>query len=238
MKVFLSHSSRNRKRVRALAYDLTSIGLDVWLDEWEIKIGDSITQKIQRGLERSDFVGIWITEHAVRSGWVEREWMAKFSQEIGNKRAAVIPMLAQKCEIPYLLRDYKYANFMSNYQAGLRSLIDMLDPNHRSYIAALKNIRTETTFLWNDIKWLPLNQQSSVSTEIRESTYQDIRENLRYLSDVGGLFKFSVEKAGYTSKDGKEVLLLSLSHIDPKFTKLIQTDWNDGIPGKDREHTS
>lgn len=39
-RIFLSHSSRDIEAVRPLADDLQRAGLDVWLDEKEIKVGD------------------------------------------------------------------------------------------------------------------------------------------------------------------------------------------------------
>ena len=45
--VFLSHSSKDEAVVRPLAERLRADGLRVWLDEWEIKPGDSIPTKIE-----------------------------------------------------------------------------------------------------------------------------------------------------------------------------------------------
>jgi hypothetical protein len=51
--VFLSHSSKDKSIVRAIAERLRADGLRVWLDAWEIRPGDSIPAKIEEGLERS-----------------------------------------------------------------------------------------------------------------------------------------------------------------------------------------
>ena len=49
--VFLSHSSKDKAVVRAVADRLRADGLRVWLDDWEIRPGDSIPAKIEEGLE-------------------------------------------------------------------------------------------------------------------------------------------------------------------------------------------
>lgn len=54
--VFLSHSSRDKKTAKRLATDIMMSNISVWLDEWEIHVGHSITQKISRGLDDVDFV--------------------------------------------------------------------------------------------------------------------------------------------------------------------------------------
>ena len=51
--VFLSHSSKDKAVVRAVAERLRKDGVRVWFDEWEIKAGDSIPAKIEEGLEKS-----------------------------------------------------------------------------------------------------------------------------------------------------------------------------------------
>ncbi len=105
LKLFLSYSSRNKKKVGRLAGDLRTLGVEIWLDEREIQVGDPITHKIQEGLEDSDLVAVWLTRHSVKSEWVQREWMAKFNEKIKVRRQGVIPLLGERCEIPYLLRD-------------------------------------------------------------------------------------------------------------------------------------
>ena len=51
--VFISHSSKDKVAVRNLAERLKSDGLKVWFDECEIKPGDLIPLKINKGLEQS-----------------------------------------------------------------------------------------------------------------------------------------------------------------------------------------
>ena len=51
--VFLSHSSKDKAVVRAVAERLRADGLRVWLDDWETRPGDSIPAKIAEGPEHS-----------------------------------------------------------------------------------------------------------------------------------------------------------------------------------------
>jgi hypothetical protein len=51
--VFLSHSAKDKAVVRPLAARLKKDGVRVWLDEEQIKPGDSIPAKIEEGLEHS-----------------------------------------------------------------------------------------------------------------------------------------------------------------------------------------
>jgi TIR domain-containing protein len=79
--IFLSHSTKDKSLARQIANDLLSADISVWLGEWEILVGDSITQRIQQGLEEVDYVAVLLTKHSVESGWVEKEWQTKIGVE-------------------------------------------------------------------------------------------------------------------------------------------------------------
>ncbi|PEU28639.1 hypothetical protein CN532_11480 [Bacillus wiedmannii] len=54
--VFLSHSSKDKFFVRKLAERLIHSGVEVWIDEAEIKIGDSLIEKISQGIKGADYL--------------------------------------------------------------------------------------------------------------------------------------------------------------------------------------
>lgn len=125
-QVFLSHSSQDMPLARRVGIDLLMSGVDVWLDEWEIKVGHSISQKIQHGLESADFVVVILTRSSVDSGWVEKEWQSRIGEEASNRNVVILPALAEECKIPLLLRDKHYADLGKNYEGEIRKLIDSI----------------------------------------------------------------------------------------------------------------
>lgn len=104
-RMFLSHSNADKEPVRRLAEDLKRAGLEVWLDEAEIKVGEWISKKIEEGLNNTRYLALWLTRRAVESGWVDTEWRSKFHDEIASQSVLILPLLAEDCEIPRLLRD-------------------------------------------------------------------------------------------------------------------------------------
>lgn len=124
--VFLSHSSRDKDLARRIADDLKSRSIEVWFDEWEIRVGHSISQMIERGLEKADFVAVLLTRHSVNSGWVEKEWQAKIGEEAEKRKVIILPLRGEACRIPALLRDKKYADLVADYQSGIDELIKAL----------------------------------------------------------------------------------------------------------------
>lgn len=72
--VFISHASEDKDAVvRPLAVALQSGGLRVWYDEFELKIGDSLRRKIDKGLARSRFGVIVLSQSFFGKGWPNYE---------------------------------------------------------------------------------------------------------------------------------------------------------------------
>lgn len=120
--VFLSYSSADKPLASRIAGDLDRSGFKVWFDEWEIQVGHSISQNVDRGLQEADFVAVLLTSHSVNSGWVQKEWQSKIGEEAVNKKVSVLPLRGEACEIPPLLRDKKYADFVEDYRTGIDAL--------------------------------------------------------------------------------------------------------------------
>ena len=122
-KIFLSHSSKDKQFVRWLNIDLRNRGHNTWMDEWEIKVGDSIPKKISHGIEECDFVIVVLTKEAVKSNWVENEWQTKYWDEVNEGKVKVLPVLLEECKIPTFLKIKKYADFTRGYSEGFDDLL-------------------------------------------------------------------------------------------------------------------
>lgn len=72
--VFISHASEDKDEVaRPLAEALRSNGLSVWYDEFELRIGDSLRRKIDKGIANSNFGIIVISRDFISKGWTNYE---------------------------------------------------------------------------------------------------------------------------------------------------------------------
>lgn len=72
--VFISHASEDKDEiVRPLAYALQAEGLSVWYDEFEMKIGDSLRRKIDKGLANSRFGIVVLSKGFMKKGWTNYE---------------------------------------------------------------------------------------------------------------------------------------------------------------------
>jgi len=109
--VFLAHSHKNRRFTHRLASQLIANAIHLWVDEAELRIGDSLILKIQAAIEAVDYLAVVLSPHAVASGWVTRELEMALTDEIAGRRITVIPILWRHCKVPGFLRGRLYANF-------------------------------------------------------------------------------------------------------------------------------
>ena len=72
--VFISHASEDKDEVvRPLVIALKNIGLKVWYDEFELKIGHSLRRKIDEGLVKSRFGIVVLSKAFLSKGWTNYE---------------------------------------------------------------------------------------------------------------------------------------------------------------------
>jgi hypothetical protein len=123
MPVLISYSHKNKGFAEKLAAQIFLKGAHVWIDSWEICPGDSIYESVQTALSRASAVVAILTKESVESVWCRREVAASMAREASEKRVLLIPVLLEDCEIPLFLKDKAYADFRSDFDEGITSLM-------------------------------------------------------------------------------------------------------------------
>jgi hypothetical protein len=93
MKVFLSHSNRDKALVREIRRQLPG-HIRTWLDEDDLLVGQDLNISIKSAIQQdADFVVVFLGKEAVASEWVklELEWALEHEKKIG--RVFVLPVL-------------------------------------------------------------------------------------------------------------------------------------------------
>ena len=121
--VFLSHNTRDKPRVQALAEKLRDAGLRVWFDEWVIKPGDDIYLSIERGLEAARAQVLCLSPAALGSEWVALERSTVLFRDPTNAGRRFIPLLLTNCELPDALRRYKYVDYRRKTKGAFAELL-------------------------------------------------------------------------------------------------------------------
>jgi hypothetical protein len=104
MPVFISHSHQDKDFVDKLAAQLVLHKTYVWLDRWEIKVGDSLLGKVQEGIKSASALLIVLSKASVASEWCKKELNAGLMRELDEKRVVILPLLLEGCDIPVFQR--------------------------------------------------------------------------------------------------------------------------------------
>lgn len=124
MAVFISHSHHDREFVDKLALNLVSARVNVWLDRWELKAGDSLIEKIEQGLEDASALIVVLSCHSVESAWCRKELSAGLIRELEERKVVVVPVVLDDCKVPLLLRDKLYADFRTSFDEGWHAILE------------------------------------------------------------------------------------------------------------------
>ena len=116
--IFISYSSKDKEFAVRLATDLRLMGLKVWIDKWEMRVGDSLNKKIAEGISNSGWFCVVLSPNSVTSPWVQKELNAGLERELEKRDVFILPILLKDCEIPLFLRDKVYADFRNSYEDG------------------------------------------------------------------------------------------------------------------------
>ncbi|MDC4205033.1 MAG: toll/interleukin-1 receptor domain-containing protein [Candidatus Manganitrophus sp.] len=204
--IFLSHTSFDKPFVEKLATDLKRIGVNVWFDKWQIRVGESITWKIEEGIRENEFLGIIFSPEALNSEWVKTELSSGWVKQIQNKRIVVLPILYRDCQIPLFIADRKYADFRKNYQSGFKELAGVL---------GVKEIETLSIDNWRRFTRSPTSswQQFRVlEFERLVTTLVDRAREYNWSSWVGGTANpFSITLHSFISRVHNASVTLKLN---------------------------
>lgn len=140
--IFISHNSKDKAIARSLSMRLKKDGLRVWFDEWEIKPGDLVGFKVEKGLEQSRILILLMSEAAFDSQWVTLERQTQLFRDPMNRKRRFVPVLLENCKIPDMISQFAYVDWRKKSDDSYQKLLTACRsiPNH---IEVVSNSDTE-----------------------------------------------------------------------------------------------
>jgi hypothetical protein len=126
MAIFISYSRNDAAFVDQLARNLVMRRHHIWMDRWEMNIGDSLIAKIQGALTESDAILIVLSKNSAASEWCKKELNSGLVRELEEKRVLVLPCVIDDCEIPLFLKEKLYADFRKDPDEAFKQVDDAL----------------------------------------------------------------------------------------------------------------
>jgi hypothetical protein len=107
--VFISYSRKDEGFVLPLCKKLKELGVEIWLDQWDIAPGDDWDISIDDAIYKCTRMLIILSPDAVDSYQVRGELHTFFKE-----KKPVIPIVYRDCRIPRILNVIQHINFMSS----------------------------------------------------------------------------------------------------------------------------
>lgn len=90
--VFISHATEDKEKVaRPLAEALRNNGLEVWFDEYSLKIGDNLRESVDNGIKTSRYGILILSKSFFEKQWTRKELDAFFAREITGQKV-ILPV--------------------------------------------------------------------------------------------------------------------------------------------------
>jgi hypothetical protein len=90
---FISHDSEDKEIAKKIAIGLQKMICPVWYDEFQLKVGDNLREKIEKGLkECKKCVLILSRNFFSNNGWTKKEYDSIFTREIVEERKLILPV--------------------------------------------------------------------------------------------------------------------------------------------------
>jgi hypothetical protein len=127
---FFSYSRDDSEFALRLAADLKAAGANVWLDQMDIAPGQRWARAVQEALNNCHRLLVILSPSSVSSTNVEDE--VAFALE---EHKTVIPVFYRDCKVPFQLRPFQFADFRTDYNRGLKTLLRTLGAEQEAVAA-------------------------------------------------------------------------------------------------------
>jgi hypothetical protein len=103
--VFISYAHEDADLARALAQALRRRECRVWIDEGEMRIGDSLIERIATAIREVEFVVALVSDASIESNWCKKELSLAITGGLGREGVKVLPLRVGGVEMPPALAD-------------------------------------------------------------------------------------------------------------------------------------
>lgn len=178
MSIVISYAHEDNDFVDNLAGNLFKNRVHVWVDRWELKVGDSLLRKIESAIQDADALLVVLSKASVESEWCKKELTAGLVRELEAKSVFVLPVVIDDCEIPLFLKDKLYADFRKDKDKALQNVLESTarftsdtlyrgkTPKMNTDYGLYCSVSTDTVEINLTLLDIPVDQPHSVITEI------------------------------------------------------------------------
>ena len=182
MKVFISHSSKDKRFVRTLKECLTENNIETWFDEDQLDLGDSLVLKLEKALATSSHLVVILSPSAVQSEWVTFELRKALSNNRTGLMNKIIPIKYRECKIPDELTDLLYHDLSDEVVLPEGDKLKFISDGYDSFFLKLvRAIRNSEKAINNSEKGEIIKSIKSTEKDIEKLTKLIHRGNYKLI---------------------------------------------------------
>lgn len=187
MKIFISHSHKDKPIVEYMTQRLIKNNIYIWLDSYEIEPNQSLRERIFSALEECSHFCFILSKNSITSKWCLEEIKLAIEKETEEGRKLVLPLSIDSCEIPDLLKDRAFFDFRNSFEDGFTKLLNYLKyESDKGYGSKYDDLyKIDFALDWGLMKFKPIGEVYLL--EITSISFQKNKEYsiLTKLSFIG-----------------------------------------------------
>ncbi|NOY47428.1 MAG: toll/interleukin-1 receptor domain-containing protein, partial [Chlorobi bacterium] len=119
--IFVSYSSKDRPFALGLVKELKNLGVNVWIDQLGIGLGENWDNAIEEALERSETFMLILSPTSVESPNVQDEVSIAI-----NTQKKMVPILIKECKLPMRWQRRQYADLANDPDKAINDILTFL----------------------------------------------------------------------------------------------------------------
>lgn len=154
MKVFISHSSTDKKFVRTLKDCLNANGIETFFDEDQLDLGDNLVSKLESALNETSHLVIILSPSSINSKWVKFELKKAIDNHKTGVTQKIIPIKYRECEIPSEINDLLHHDLTSEVVIPIDETekVKFISKGFEPFLLKLVRAIKSTSNSFNDIE--------------------------------------------------------------------------------------
>lgn len=182
MKIFISHASEDKEVfVRGIAWELRDRGIEVWYDEYVLRMGDGLREAIDNGLATCDYGIVVVSSAFFAKQWPKAELDALFGRALGNRRRFLLP-IRHGVSLEFIQRQSPLlaSRFIVDSAEGVSSIVGHILQTCVDDDRVLRNQGSIHTGLTYSHRYFnPPGEVPRIGYQLRSGTFAELQSQLR-----------------------------------------------------------
>ena len=124
MTIFINFLHCDKAFADKLVILVSQRNLDCCIEHCEFSEGESLIKKIEAADDGTSAILVVLSKESAASAWCKEGLSAGLMRELDDKRAVIIPVLLEDCEIPGFAQGRQIADFHKDVDAGMHSIVE------------------------------------------------------------------------------------------------------------------